>query len=69
MGKPRWLSYQQVAARIACGTSTLRKMVGAGRFPAPHKIAGVGKRFWSEDVDVWIFAQRSAQLRDRCQEK
>lgn len=63
--KARWMSYQQVAARIACGTSTVRKMVSAGKFPPPHDIQGVGKRFWSEDVDVWIFEQRSKQLKGR----
>lgn len=52
---PGLLRYSGVAAMVGFSARTLRRLVAAGRFPAPVRVDGLrGMFFRREDVEAWL---------------
>ena len=50
----RILRLPEVLYRVGIGRSTLYKLIAAGEFPAPVKLAGNAVGWYSTDIDDWI---------------
>jgi prophage regulatory protein len=60
----RLLRLSEVMARCGLGRTSVYKLIGEGRFPAPVKTLGARASRWVEgEVDAWIQA-RIAEARE-----
>ena len=55
----QYLTYEQVAERVALARSTLTRMVRLGQFPRPVKIGAHQVRFIADEIAEWQVARES----------
>jgi len=55
----QYLTYEQVAERVALARSTLTRMVRLGQFPRPVKIGAHHVRFIADEIAEWQVARES----------
>lgn len=62
-GNARFLRLSEVRRRVPYGRASIYRLIAAGQFPRPYSLGARAVAWLESDIDAWIEARVTGQLR------
>jgi predicted DNA-binding transcriptional regulator AlpA len=62
---PGLLSYEDVMDLLKCSKPTVKRLVQKEKIPPPHRVEGVGARWFEDEIYGYLYALRAERRAER----